>query len=1486
MQNKIILLANAVTTLPPNQFKQATTRFIANYPQEIIQSKIDLPNILNRLGPFVREFEIKSIAYRTLSTEWVQNFYSKLLLDFVLRGPDQAVQNLLKVKVNDRECLFLDPTNPDSLAEDKVEIVERGFELLGKLVTNFHLEEHTIQVIEEYTLPYLWRDIGEFYQITRRHRLVAIEFLSRKIQVHSTDAMDKISAIYKATRDIAIKQASQQFLITNQVKFIPHQIKRIVTALNEKDFVAVRRKSRVIDDIFGPLDPLIMLPILGNGYRDALISLKNTTGAIGIQVNQFLNSAFVDNQDISMSFSLKTFHKKNAELEKFRAKLERKIPGSFNHLLRIWGIANLAKWAEDIAILDTDFFKLLANTALNTSIISGYHPIKNPVARHLEKIFFKLNTEADHKTGVFELARFLSATSYNFDFEVFQIIFENMAQRQTQNIRRLNKFHDTSGEFDNDPVFEARTPEVKMQDPTNYKPLIIYLIAALELNNILVPATSFIETNISCLLNTWWPAAKSSDLECQLWQLDYLISLLPCAVNPSFENEGRMREAIATIDEFFKHAHPLFANLRIRIHTHPSPADWKICQTILSFLPGEDPNIEQLVSHLESLMRDFPVEFKEFSKFAIIPENRVKLESRGRLLKQLTAIFPDVPFKEMAAHSDFETRLRAIEKIDNEDYLVVRNLLILANTLYIRWERRTSIDVIQAILPGSLFGDWSRLTNRERLEKVNLAQSFIRTKMILPLAEIEAQENIRGVRHTTKRVGFRRQYLEFKYDLYSQANTLIMLERELIEQIANELVTIPRIPNIGPYFQEWVKVVISIMKHLNRQGLGNSLHFQETIEVLEKDDLTVGMLADIVQLILSKELPKIHEQRLLTFEKPLLNLLNAMTTQQIRNRFNFPLEKSAQQCREDALNQILQNNMKSNDKSTRTSMYILWKLLSPLLRQGVESSTLIPALLKRKPGEISPVTHGYTAFNMDTLRSMGYKVPPFEVLTTSWLKENEELLKEENREKLNDALIEQILLLEKKTGKFFPFLSKKLTSAQNQKINQARNFKEFDSSKVLELAIRGSSYRLLPSIFLGSVLHLGITPTTPKMLRTMPKNELRARLDEERVFLTTFGKVRLGIAEKEFSEAIVRIKRTAHLRRKVKKYCPIEELNNEECYQIIEAFRKRLNKANHLAPIDYNDPLALIAESVTGIWQNWDREETVEELARSNYSRDWGSAIIFQEMKEPHNHPLSFSASLFTGNLDDGQFLPSGTFLFGRVGVDLASGKTTGGIDMPGIAKLYPALNTMLTNMLADIRNDNGDLPVNLDIVGEFDPAAQSWTIFDLHYKQMPINPISPMARIDLINPKPGDFIAKGRGVYGGASTGRIVNGTKLSASELKIRIASLRKFLNNVGEENTKIFLFLDYATSEEIQKLSISEVDAVITTKGGHGNIAYMAARLGKSLIELFPVTHEGAYWQTEDGKRLIFEILEYTISAQPQHKSIYSGALYRGRQSTRVI
>ena len=1334
-------------------------------------------------------------------------------------------------------------------------------------------------------------------------QIYALKLLG-SIGLHSDKAIRLVLSFYSRFVSKMVRDSALQTLRKN-ADFVKKFFYRGLNA--EADYEQKLIIADKHDTIFDIISAKSLSMAFGDSFQEVLEELDHILEDEGFLLSNFIKSAYLKlpatdsavDPAKELQEQLIHFRSVNNHLRQFKSFIEAQVPGVFRQLLNMWGLNYAVSWSLADYTQEKRLFTFIVQAA-EAYDFPGKSTKDQVIPLH--SIIALLTAEPDAKILIEKLMTLLLNSKISFDFPLFRSLFQVVAQRNIQlqgNVNIRDGFSEQRGYTTEVQTDKSSIRPVKLLDPHIFQPIVVFLITVLKMKAINIPKDAFVETDISLYLNTISSKTNRPLLGYEIYLAHQLISTIPYIVDFASKHEGIIRKTIADLDESYNRTNTLIHYLRLKIHRAPSKLDLAYCLEILEGLHGQ--NLENLLHRLIGLMKGIGDEAIPDLEhyFEIYKEKLLKL---GRLLHDLKNKYPTTPWQQIAEAPDFKKSTLNLAEIDEESLRDILALLKLANALSNYWTQRISDDFMRSVFINE---------EKEYFEKVPLEEKLTliwkKRKQYMDIVSryepfLEPYQHIFLKRHVIQCdwnfdfFGFWPLYSETKFEAYNIDRKLSLLERHYLEIMEEDLSK----TSIGTDLQDnatfsrlhiKVEALVRFMKYLVTEGLTPSKFFLDTIEVLEKDQLSISQLSDVFQILAYRELSHIES----FFADSYGHFPEAITKALGRENLDYGLDLLSADD-EELLYPLVQETVLGNIFAEAHPIFLLERHLSNLNREIAALKEKAPSLKafplqNRPPRGLSPVFLGYKAYALITLAQAGFAVPELEVLPVNFFLDHPHLLSNENRTEFKTELIQHILKLEEKTGKRFAFQPEKLTDKQRQLIESRRSTIPQDSETAhrLLLSCRSGSYRSMPGI-LGTVVNIGFGNIETLQL---PDSEMRTTLNTYRMFLSTFGNVVFGINEIEFSTIVAETKQ--ELGPTTGEISRWEDLNNQQVTLVIDRFkalienRARTHAAHSQMP-DWDDPLSLLAESAIGVWNSWDSEAARNLRSFLGISDDWKTAVILMEMKLADKNDRSFSAILFSGDPQGKNNRPHGDILFGRPGEDIAAGLASGGTALESLETEDPPLYGQIVDLLERVKINKGHINVDVEMVGEYNLSTKEMELFLVQERQMPLGKRAESEDFRL-TPTECEPAAMGLGVNGGVQYGVFLDGVQHGYYELKELAQTVREKLGQKDEyHGPAIFLLMKYVTPEEALKMNISGIDGIITTKIGKSSHASISAKRDGKLFICEAGIHSGANGWEIGGKPVITgdqanpEI--FTVVANPKSVSPYSGNIYRGKMAlTRV-
>ena len=1271
---------------------------------------------------------------------------------------------------------------------------------------------------------------------------------------------------------------------------------------NEKDYKQKLRIAEKHDTIFSSIPAVSLIPAFGDSFKPVLEKLDFIIGEQGIRFNDFIKSAYLKpdstetgNEEIDHTIKrVQYFDQINLRLAGFKQFVEQKQENVFYKLLKLWGLNYIISWAQADYLEEERLFQFIILASGQTEVFSD---ISTDQVVPLNDVIALLTKEPDARQLIEKLMTLLLNSKISFDFRLFQSLFRIVAQRNIQlqggiNIR--DGFSEQRGYTSGDLTEEIAPVEIQFDDPHIFHPIVVFLITVLNMKNINIPKDAFIETDISLYLNSLAAIQTTPELGYQMFLANKLISSIPYIVDFASKHEGIIRKTIADLDESYFRKNVLIHYHRIKIHRAPSKLDLTYCLEVLDGLSNKD--LSTVLFNLKRLMQGIGDEaIPDMEKYFEIYQD--KLQRLGKYLKLLKDQYPGISWQEIADDSDYENRLKNLENIDDESLKDSLTLIKMANALSNYWTHRINNEFIRKVFneteqlryeQSDLVGQLLIIRGKRKAyqKKVNTYDPLLE-----PYQHIFIKRHVIQCDWNFDFFGFWPFYSETKFETYNVDQKLAILERTLLERYEEQLSTRSVRKDIInnevlENLREHIQCLIMIMNHLIDEGLAPSKFFVDTLIILNDEQFTISQMNDILHILSYRELSHIDTYIANTFGHFPARITEALG----RENLDYGLENLSQSD-DELLFPLVQETVLGNLIAEAHPIPLLERHLKNMT-EIVENLTLISPSKNIFPEEqrtsepFTPVQLGYKAYGLMTLQQDGFNVPALETIPVRFFRQNPHLLEREHFSEYLDTLIDKILLIEEKTEKLFAFRKNKLKHEQWKKIQAFRHGYSFDTlhAPQLLLSVRSGSYRSMPGI-LGTVINVGQGDISEIPLSA---KAFRLVLNTYRMFLSTFGSVVFGINEINFSKLITEHKK--RLSRESNQKIKWEDLANDQIQLLIQEYKDLIESKNSTldeekrVPLDWDDPLELLAFATLGVWYSWDTDAARKLIEFLDISNDWRTSVTLMEMKQADKNERSFSAILFSGDPQGKINRPHGDLLFGRPGEDIASGLASEGTALETIEESDPQLYCQITDLLHRIKVNKGNIDVDVEMVGEYNPQTDEMDLFVLQERQMPAGNWAESEDYKL-TPTEVEPVARGKGVNGGVQYGVLLDGVDCDYYQLKDIVHDVRKKLGEKDQfHGPGIFLLMQYVTPEEALKMNIPGVDGVITSKIGKSSHASISAkRDGKLFVCEMNIMKGIQGWELH-GKLIKLGDQEnpdiYTVVANPKSVSPYSGNIYHGK------
>ncbi|MBT7151431.1 MAG: hypothetical protein HN945_03150 [Deltaproteobacteria bacterium] len=1317
--------------------------------------------------------------------------------------------------------------------------------------------------------------------------------------LHSDKAIRLILSFYSRFVGKMVRDAALQTLRRNagSVKRFFYQGLNDEPDYEQKFVIADKH-----DTIFDIISAESLSMAFGNRFQKVLKELDDILENEDFLLSNFIKSAYMMhagvNSDIDPVIKLEEqlvhFGMVNNHLKQFKIFVENQSPGVFNQLLKMWGLNYIVSWSLADYIKEKRLFTFIVQAA-NSYDFPG-RASKDQVIP-LNNIITLLTAEPDAKNLIEKLMTILLNSKISFDFPLFRSLLQVVAQRNIQlkgNVTIRDGFSEQRGYASEAQTDKKNLNKIELLDPHIFQPIVIFLITVLKMKAINIPKDAFVETDISLYLNAICSTSVRPRLGYEVYLAHQLIASIPYIVDFASKHEGIIRKTIADLDESYNRTNTLIHYHRLKIHRAPSKLDLTYCLEVLQGLATQ--NLNNLLHRLISLMKGIGDEAIPDMEhyFEIYKEKLLKL---GGHLRDLKDQFPTTPWQQIAETQHFEKCVIKLSGIDEESQRDILALVKLASALSNYWTQRITDDFIRAIFINEEKQNFEKAPLDEKLALIAEKRKQYTAILDRYDSQLEPYQHIFLKRHVIQCdwnfdfFGFWPFYSETKFESYNVDRKLSLLERHYLEIREDELSRIPTGTDLNDRstltrLRQKIEALVRFMKHLADEGLTPSRFFLDTIHVLEKDQLSISQLGDIIQILYYRELSHIESFIADTYGRFPEKITKALG----RENLDFGLDLLSADD-EELLYPLVQETVLGNIIAEAHPIFLLEKHLTNLNRDVMALREKAPAHKifpdgSRPPRALSPVNFGYKAYALITLAQDGFAVPDLEVIPVGFFQDYPHLLTMENRSAVKSELIQRVLKLEEKTGKCFAFQPEKLTDKQWQLIESHRQGLSLNPKKAprLLLSSRSGSYRSMPGI-LGTVVNIGYGDITTLQL---PASEIKTILNTYRMFLSTFGNVVFGINEIEFSNIVADLKE--EVQHKTPKKTRWEDFNNNMILRLINRFKELIEKrAVAVGPDgppkpDWDDPLSLLTDSSIAVWNSWESEAARSLRSFLGISDDWKTAVTLMEMKLADQNSRSFSAILFSGDPQGKNNRPHGDILFGRPGEDIAAGLASEGTALESLEMGDPKLYEQIVDLLERVKINKGNVNVDIEMVGEYNPSLEQMNLFLVQERQMPLGKRAESEDYRL-TPTDIEPEATGSGVNGGVQYGVFLDGVRHGYYELKDLARNVRDKLGGKDRyHGPAIFLLMKYVTPEEALKMNIPEIDGIITTKIGKSSHASISAKRDGKLFVCEADIHSGENGWEIGGKAVVTGDQEnpdvFTVIANPKSVSPYSGNIYRGK------
>ncbi|MCK4833332.1 MAG: pyruvate, phosphate dikinase [Gammaproteobacteria bacterium] len=448
--------------------------------------------------------------------------------------------------------------------------------------------------------------------------------------------------------------------------------------------------------------------------------------------------------------------------------------------------------------------------------------------------------------------------------------------------------------------------------------------------------------------------------------------------------------------------------------------------------------------------------------------------------------------------------------------------------------------------------------------------------------------------------------------------------------------------------------------------------------------------------------------------------------------------------------------------------------------------------------------------NLCEMTQIGINVPPGFVISTeaclNYLATEDQAKNQDLPSELMDQVHEQIKALEQDTGKGFG-----------------------DADNMLLLSVRSGSALSMPGM-MDTILNLGLNSATLPGLIKQTGNE-RFAWDAYRRFIQLFGKVALGIADKEFDKPFDAIKKREGITADT-------DLSADHFREISDVFLDVVHgETGKPFPEDVYEQLRLSVKAVFGSWLG---KRAIDYRREFKITPDManGTAVNIQTMVFGNMGDDCATGVGFTRNPGTGENVMFGEFLINAQGEDVVAGIRTPkpvhelAIEMPQMHVELSALSDRLEKHYKEVQDyeytiENGVLYCLQTRDGKMNATARVRTSLemandDLITRDKALLRINPEELEQLLHPclDPNSKempIAHGLPASPGAASGKIV----FDADRAEL-----------ARDEGEKVILVREETKPEDIHGFFAAE--GILTSRGGKTSHAAVVARsMGKPCI-----------------------------------------------------
>ena len=445
--------------------------------------------------------------------------------------------------------------------------------------------------------------------------------------------------------------------------------------------------------------------------------------------------------------------------------------------------------------------------------------------------------------------------------------------------------------------------------------------------------------------------------------------------------------------------------------------------------------------------------------------------------------------------------------------------------------------------------------------------------------------------------------------------------------------------------------------------------------------------------------------------------------------------------------------------------------------------------------------------NLCEMTQFGLNVPPGFVISTEACLEYLANEAKTLPAKLLDDVKAHMLEVEKATGKGFG-----------------------DASNPLLVSVRSGSAMSMPGM-MDTILNLGLNSQTLKGVIAQTGDE-RFGYDAYRRFIQLFGKVALGVPDKQFDEAFEAVKQNAHVNEDV-------GLSANDLREISERFLKAVEQ--HTGRPFPEDPYAQLEIAIKAVFGSWGGKRAVDYRRQFNITPDManGTAVNVCTMVFGNRGNDSATGVAFTRNPATGENKLYGEYLVNAQGEDVVAGIRTPkpiarlSEEMPEMAKQLEELRQKLERHYKEIQDfeftiERGTLYCLQTRNGKMNATAMVRTSVEmvdegLISKEQALLRIAPGYLEQMLYPRldsqfKGEPIAQGLPASPGAASGLAVFDAD--------RAEQMGK------DQGLKVILVREETKPEDIHGFFASQ--GILTSRGGKTSHAAVVARgMGKPCV-----------------------------------------------------